>query len=94
MDEKNSSVTVNIDRNNLSCTAEASGSVATVSSALSSHCSNSVTASQSPRIERQNTVVPKSFEISRSEPNSPSKPSVPIMSNFMSTVRCSSPLGK
>ncbi|KAL3982265.1 hypothetical protein ACH3XW_46500 [Acanthocheilonema viteae] len=65
IDEKNSSVTVNIDRNNLSCTAEASGSIATVSSALSSHCSNSAVAPHSLNIERQNVIVTKSFEISR-----------------------------
>ncbi|CAG9533021.1 unnamed protein product [Cercopithifilaria johnstoni] len=65
MDEKNSSVTVNIDRNNLSCAAEASGSLATVSSVLSSHCSNSVAAPHSSAIERQNAIVAKLFEISR-----------------------------
>uniref|UniRef100_A0A0R3RV68 SEC7 domain-containing protein n=1 Tax=Elaeophora elaphi TaxID=1147741 RepID=A0A0R3RV68_9BILA len=91
IDEKNSSVTVNIDRNNLSCTAEASGSMATVSSALSSHCSNSVETPHSPKTEHQNSVVTKSFEISRSEPNSPSKTSIPLINNFVSTIRCSSP---
>ncbi|EFO25761.2 hypothetical protein LOAG_02722 [Loa loa] len=77
IEEENSSVTINIDRNNLSCTVEASGSMITVSSALSSHCSNFAVASHSPKNERQNAVVMKSFEISRSEPNSPSKTSVP-----------------
>ncbi|EJW85264.1 Sec7 domain-containing protein [Wuchereria bancrofti] len=61
IDEKNSSVTVNMDRNNLSCTAEASGSTATVSSALS--CSNSAIAPRSPKVE--NVAVTKSLETSQ-----------------------------
>ncbi|KAK6110576.1 hypothetical protein QQG55_40300 [Brugia pahangi] len=87
IEEKNSSVTVNMDRNNLSCTAEASGSIATVSSALS--CSNSAVTPRSPKVE--NEAVTKSLETSRSEPNSPSKSSVPVMNNFVSTIRCPSP---
>uniref|UniRef100_A0A915PYP6 Uncharacterized protein n=1 Tax=Setaria digitata TaxID=48799 RepID=A0A915PYP6_9BILA len=91
IDGKNSSVTVNIDRNNLSCTAEASGSMATVSSALSSHWSNSAAADHSPKVEHENAVVARPFEISRSEPNSPAKASIPVINSFVSTVRCPSP---
>ncbi|VDP13127.1 unnamed protein product [Onchocerca flexuosa] len=92
IDDKNSSVTVNIDRNNRSCTAEASGSPVTwISNALSSHYSNSAAAPRSPKTERENAVVSRSFESSRSEPNSPSKASVPVINNFVSTIRCSSP---
>uniref|UniRef100_A0A8R1XVW0 PH and SEC7 domain-containing protein 3 n=1 Tax=Onchocerca volvulus TaxID=6282 RepID=A0A8R1XVW0_ONCVO len=92
IDDKNSSVTVNIDRNNRSCTAEASGSpVAWISNALLSHCSNSAAAPHSPEAERKNPVVARTFESSRSEPNSPSKASVPVINNFVSAIRCPSP---
>lgn len=81
IDDKSSSVTVNVERNNSSCTAEASGSMMTVSSALSLNCSNSVMAPNSPKTESQ-------FEISRSEPNSPSKTVFPITNNFVPTILC------
>ncbi|KAM3726136.1 PH and SEC7 domain-containing protein [Dirofilaria immitis] len=92
IDEKSSSVTVNIDRNNLSCTAEASGSPVTwISNTLSSYCSNSAVAPCSPKTERLNALVARPFESSRSEPNSPSKTSVAVINNFVSTIRCPSP---
>ncbi|VDN01056.1 unnamed protein product [Thelazia callipaeda] len=85
-DEKNSSVTVNMDRNNQCVLVRENGSVATVS--LSSNYNNFVIP-HSPEIKRSVTVKP--FEASHSEPNSPAKASVPILNNFVSTVRCPSP---
>uniref|UniRef100_A0A915C8F8 Uncharacterized protein n=2 Tax=Parascaris univalens TaxID=6257 RepID=A0A915C8F8_PARUN len=87
-DEQQSSVTVNVDAAPES--GDVRGSDLTVSSAVSSQFSvTSVT--HSPAVERRVNGNSQPLQMSSSEPCSPAKGAIPIISNFVSTVTCPSP---